>query len=63
MKITIEESESSKWIFDTNEDMTEEFREHLIKHADLLLGPVKKAFLEAIEKDELIIHDVKAVKK
>ena len=46
MKITIEESPQSKWIFDTDEIPSERLRTHLLKSADAMLAPIRTHMYE-----------------
>jgi hypothetical protein len=57
MKIDIEENETSKWIFNTDE-LDESMKTHIENCVAELLKPVKDAFRRAIKNDELIINSI-----
>ena len=56
MKITIEESPKSKWIFDTDDMSNPIMREHIEKHVDNMMKPIRELFEEHGE-----IQDIEVV--
>lgn len=46
MKITIEESPQSKWIFDTDEIPDNDLRNHILKHIENMMSPIRQYMSE-----------------
>lgn len=56
MRITIEESDNSKWILDTDSPQTSaECKHHIEKHICAILDPIKEMHRKACEQNGLSV--------